>query len=50
MKKLFCKHRYIKIGYIEECSNNLRYSMRKYKCEKCQKEIWVDGRNDPYFR
>ena len=45
-KKLFCKHDYKKIDFKQEERNNIRFSMRLYKCEKCGKEIWVDGRND----
>ena len=45
---LFCKHNYVKIDWREEIENNLAYSVRLYKCERCGKEIWVDGRYDPY--
>lgn len=45
-KQLFCKHDWNKIGFREEEENNIRYSMRHYKCGKCGKEKWVDGRND----
>lgn len=51
-KRLFCKHEYEKIAWLEEydkCRNE-RYPARLYKCNKCGKKIWVDGRCDPYFR
>ncbi len=50
LKRLFCKHKYKKIEFKEEYDNGMRYSMRLYRCEKCGKEIWVDGRNDKYER
>lgn len=46
LKKIFCRHNYEKICFREEERNNLRFSMRLYKCKKCGKEIWVDGRKD----
>lgn len=48
IQRLFCKHNYIKLDWYEKESEyrNIRYSMRKYKCEKCGKEILVDGRYD----
>ena len=46
LKKLFCKHNYIKIGFREDETHSIRYSIRHYKCSKCKKEIWVDGRYD----
>lgn len=46
--KLFCKHDYGLISFYEaEAANgSIRYSMRIYKCQKCRKEIEVDGRKD----
>lgn len=51
LRKLFCKHNYQEIAWYEEYDEhrNERYSVRLYKCNKCGKEIWVDGRYDPYF-
>ena len=51
LKRLFCKHDYKKIVWCEDYDwiRNERYSMRLYRCNKCGKEIWVDGRCDPYF-
>ena len=51
LKKIFCRHDYEKISWYEEYDNfrNERYAMRQYKCNKCGKKIWVDGRYDPYF-
>lgn len=51
LRKLFCKHDYKKIAWCEEYDEyrNERYAARLYKCNKCGKEIWVDGRYDPYF-
>lgn len=48
MIKLFCKHGYKQIGFrvAETADGSLRYSIRIYKCEKCGKEIEVDGRKD----
>ena len=48
---IFCKHNYQKIAWCEEYDKhrNERYAARLYKCNKCGKEIWVDGRYDPYF-
>ena len=46
LRQLFCRHRYEKRGFREVESENLRYSERLYICEKCGKEIWVDGRRD----
>ena len=45
---LFCKHNYVKIDWMPKIVNGLAYSVRLYKCEKCGKEIRVDGRCDPY--
>ena len=44
LKKWFCKHDYEKVGFREEEQSNIRFSMRLYKCRRCGKEIWVDGR------
>lgn len=48
LRKLFCYHKYNQIGFkvVDDDYRNERYSMRRYKCEKCGKEIWVDGRRD----
>lgn len=46
ISKLFCRHQYQQIGFREAYSDGIRYSVRKYKCEKCGKECWVDGRYD----
>ena len=46
LKKLFCKHDYKKIDFREEEQDNIRFSMRLYRCKKCGKEIWIDGRKD----
>jgi len=48
LKSLFCRHDYHKIDWREEIEDNLAYSVRLYKCAHCGKEIWVDGRYDPY--
>ena len=46
-KRLFCKHDYIKIDWYQTLDNNgVRYSRRQYRCKKCGKQIWVDGRYD----
>ena len=47
-RRLFCKHNYTRIIWYEEYDKhrNQRYSMRLYQCNKCGKEIWVDGRYD----
>lgn len=50
LQKLFCNHQYVKIGFRDEYENGLRYSVRKYKCSKCGKEIWIDGRYDKYSK
>jgi hypothetical protein len=51
LKQLFCKHIYIKFAWYEEYDErrNERYAVRLYRCDKCGKEICVDGRYDPYF-
>lgn len=48
IKRTFCKHKYHQISWREEYDKyrNERYSMRLYQCEKCGKEIWIDGRYD----
>lgn len=41
------KHKYtIKVAFKEVENADYRYSMRKYKCEFCEKTKWVDGRFD----
>lgn len=49
IKQIFCKHNYKQISWREELDTykNERYCLRLYKCQKCGKEIWVDGRADP---
>ena len=50
LKKIFCIHKLEKISF-KECldeKKNVRYSVRLYKCVKCGKEKFVDGRYDPY--
>lgn len=44
--QLFCCHHYQKVGFRESQEVGIRYSIRKYKCSKCGKEVWVDGRFD----
>ena len=50
-RRLFCKHNYEKIAWREEEDKlrNEMYAERLYKCNKCGKEKWVDGRFDPYW-
>ena len=50
LRKFFCKHLYTKIGFYEELEHGIRHSIRIYKCQKCGKEIHVDGRKDRYAR
>lgn len=49
-KKLFCVHKYERKCWYATMDDhtNERYSVRLYKCKKCGKEIWVDGRYDIY--
>ena len=51
-KQLFCLHDYDRVEYCPkfDTSTGFWYSLRRYRCSKCGKEIWVDGRNDPYAR
>lgn len=48
IRQIFCKHNYEQPSWYEDYDEytNERYSMRIYKCQKCGKEIWVDGRMD----
>ena len=47
LRQMLCdNHDYWKIGFREAEENNVRFSMRHYRCDKCGKEIWVDGRVD----
>lgn len=48
-RKLFCKHNMEKIDWHFAETKNIVYSRRLYKCSKCGKTEWVDGRYDPYF-
>ena len=50
LKRLFCRHDYVKTGWKEIERNNLRASIRFYVCEKCGKFIRVPGWDDPYAR
>jgi len=49
LRKLFCKHDMEKIDWRFAETETTVYSRRLYKCSKCGKEKWVDGRHDPYF-
>ena len=45
-----CDHNMVKVSYTteyDEC-RNMMYSMRTYKCSKCDHTDVVDGRTDPY--
>ena len=46
LKELFCKHEYQCIMWRcrYDKKRNERYSVRLYRCNKCQKQKWVDGR------
>jgi hypothetical protein len=46
IKLITHKHEYVKIGFRQVSNNYIRYSIRKYKCKDCGKEIEVDGRFD----
>ena len=50
LRQLLCKHRYEKIGFFENMEYGTMYSIRIYKCQKCGKEIYVDGRKDKYSK
>lgn len=52
LRKIFCRHEFVKYDWYEEYDNlrNERYVVRLYRCEKCGKEIQVDGRYDPYWK
>lgn len=50
LHRFFCSHEYEKIGYDEVEENNLRFSIRYYRCRKCGKEISVDGRIDTVMK
>ena len=51
LKQLFCNHNYVKISWYQEEDKhrNERYAVRIYGCNRCGKQIKVDGRYDPYF-
>lgn len=49
-RQLFCKHQFEKTGYFENIAGGILYSIRIYKCQKCGKEIHVDGRHDKYAK
>lgn len=42
LRRIFCKHEYNEIAF----RHNIRDNIRLYRCSKCGKEVWVDGRND----
>ncbi len=44
--QLFCRHDFIQSGWFESSDGNIRFSMRRYRCKHCGKEIWRDGRTD----
>ena len=48
LTRLFCRHEWVKIGFREELDeiHNMRYSVRRYKCQKCGKVVDQDGRYD----
>ena len=47
LKRLFCRHEFEPTGsFYEEMEAGVRYSVRHYICQKCGKEIWIDGRID----
>lgn len=48
LRRIFCKHNFVKVGFKQEIENNIRYALRNYNCTKCGKSIWVDGRYDKY--
>ena len=52
IKRLFCKHTYEKVGWFWKTDfvHNIEYSERVYRCTKCGKEIFVDGRYDTINR
>lgn len=47
-KKLLHKHCMVKIDWCFVETEHTVYSKRLYRCDECGKEIWVDGRFDPY--
>lgn len=46
LKKIFCNHKWEKICFVTVEENNLRFSIRTYKCNKCGKTKKVDSRCD----
>lgn len=50
LSRLLFKHEYQMVGYTEAYDHGLRYSVRHYRCTKCNKKIDVDGRYDRYRR
>lgn len=48
IQQLFHQHTYVKIGFREASNQTHRWSVRRYRCDHCGKEKWVDGRFDPY--
>ena len=43
-----CKHMYVLIDWTEMEENNVKYSLRTYKCSKCDNVIIDDSRKDKY--
>lgn len=39
LAQLFCCHQYQKVGFREVQQAGIRYSVRKYRCSKCGKEV-----------
>ena len=48
LSSLFCRHEFIQVGWFESMDGNIRFSMRRYRCKRCGKERWIDGRNDRF--
>lgn len=50
INKIFHKHDFEQIGFVQREDSNMRYSVREYQCQDqtCNKIKWVDGREDPY--
>ena len=48
IEPLVCKHEFHKLGWREEYDKrrDVLYSMRHYHCNKCGKDVWIDGRED----
>lgn len=50
INRFFCSHEFEKTGYDEVMENNLRFSIRHYRCRKCGKEVSVDSRIDTIMK